>query len=296
MDLLFHYNATAPYIDANDNGLQIGIMNSSCAQTIERWSLPEGKHTQRGDFHLIESDTYTLAAASIPVCPENLAQSTESLYQQLLADHPEFSLYRIWHFIPQINDVPAGHIENYRAFCTGRALAFEAHTNEALHSKIPAASAVGTVGQHLTLVYLAGKALSTHFENPRQTPAYKYPSAYGPKPPAFARATTVNFNNAPTLFISGTASILASESIGNTIESQLATTIENLKIVAARSAIPTEPARRIRVYLRHADDFDYVKAQLEAHYLTKGDQAYYIVADICRKELLVEIEATIGQC
>jgi len=294
MNLQFHYGATAPYINTKNNGLQVGVLNPSCAQAIERWSLPAGEYCRRGDFHIIESDAYILGAASIQVCPETLADTTESLYDQLLTNHPEFSLYRIWHFVPKINEIPNGKIENYRAFCKGRSIAFEAHANEALHSKIPAASAVGTIGEHLTLVYFAGKAISTHIENPRQTPAYNYPGKYGPKPPAFARATTVIFDDKPTLFISGTASILASESIGETIENQLATTIENLNGVASNTPNTYIGTRRVRVYLRHVSDFAYVKSHLEADYLSANDEVYYIVADICRKELLVEIEVTIG--
>lgn len=74
----------------------------------------------------------------------------------------------------------------------------------------------------------------------------------------------------------------------------MATTLENLEIVAAQTAAPPTGKRRVRVYLRHADDYNYVKAQLEAHYLNAGDEAYYIQADICRRELLVEIEVTMG--
>lgn len=294
MNLEFSYGADSPSVEETDNGLRVAVMNSACTQTSEVWDLPAGQYTERGDFQCIESDNFILAAASIRVTPATLAAKTESLYDLLLTDHPEFSLYRIWHFVPQINEIPDGHMENYRSFCQGRAIAFEAHANEALHSRIPAASAVGTVGEHLTIVYLAGKPRSTHIENPRQTPAYRYPEKYGPKPPAFARATTVTIDGAPTLFISGTASILASESIGTSIENQLETTLENLNILAAKTPAQSTGKRRVRVYLRHAHDFSYVKSQLDAQYLNDCDEAYYIVADICRKELLVEIEVTIG--
>jgi chorismate lyase / 3-hydroxybenzoate synthase len=294
MHLDFHYSANEPYILHQDNNLRVGVLNPTCANTTEHWKLPPGEYSQHRDFHRLQSADYLVGAASVKVSPETLADTTQSLYQQILTDHPEFSLYRIWHFVPQINDIPVGKLENYRAFCLGRSLAFEAHAHAPFHAQIPAASAVGTTGEHLTIVYLAGTPLGTHIENPRQIPAYLYPEQYGPKAPAFARATSVDYNSTPTLFISGTSSILASESIGDTIEAQLETTLENLRIVAAQTPTPYTGKRRVRIYLRHAHDYDYVKAQMDAQFLSSDDHAIYIVAEICRKELLVEIEATLG--
>lgn len=295
MHLEFQYGAREAGIEAGGGDWRIALTNPACGRPAERWALPAGDYARRGDFHLLESGDYVLGAASVQVRPDTLAATTESLYGQLLGEQAALSIYRTWHFVPGINEQLGGDLENYRAFCLGRANAFQTHVaRESLHLKIPAASAVGTRGEYLTLIYLGGRQRGTYLENPRQTPAYEYPLEYGPKPPSFARATAVDYAGRPTLFISGTSSILASESIGDSIESQLATTLENLHIVASQSPIPVGGPRRVRVYLRHAGDYDYVKAQLEAHYLDEGDEAFYIVADICRKELLVEIEATIG--
>lgn len=293
MQFEFHYGAKTPFVHFKDDSLCIGVDNAQLGNAVEAWQIPEGSYARRGHFHYIENDDYILGAAAVKVDPETLMTTTLSIYEQLLTARPHMSLYRIWHFVPQINDIPKGFLENYRVFCKGRSIAFDAHASDALRSKIPAASAVGTTGDTLTVVYLAGRERSKHIENPRQTPAYEYPEIYGPKPPAFARATTTTFNGAPILFISGTASILASESIGDTIESQLEVTLENLNIVAERSDTELNTSdRRVRVYLRHAEDFAYVKGALEQQYLSPKDEAIYIVADICRKELLVEIEVT----
>lgn len=295
MQLHFQYGAKTPGIEARNDVLSLSLTNSAFAKAAECWSLPEESRYRRcGDFHRLESHDHLLGAASLEVCPDTLTAVTESLYEQLLSAHPEFPLYRIWHFLPAINQRREGGLESYQAFCLGRANAFERHAGDEFHSKTPAASAVGTQGGHLSLVYLAGRPLATHLENPRQTPAYHYPEQYGPKPPVFARATCVDSPGRPMLFVSGTSSVLASESIGDTIESQLATTLDNLHTIAAQSPVAVTGRRRVRIYLRHAEDYAYVKGQLEAHYLNEGDEAYYIQAEICRRELLVEIEATIG--
>ena len=294
MHLEFQYGTPLPWIELRGDVLSIGLLNKALGATVEHWSLPAGQYASQGDFHLIESGEYVVGAASVCVQPDTLAATTDSLYKQLLGNHPAHAPYRIWHFVPGINQQSEGSIENYRAFCLGRATAFEQHAGEGQHLKMSAASAVGTGGAHLSLVYLAGRPPARHIENPRQTSAYHYPEKYGPRPPAFARATSADFAGRPTLFISGTASIMGSESIGDTVESQLATTLENLTIVAQQTHAPTPGKRHVRVYLRHARDYEYVKGQLEVHYLEKGDDAYYIQADICRWELLVEIEVTIG--
>lgn len=46
----------------------------------------------------------------------------------------------------------------------------------------------------------------------------------------------------------------------------------------------------LKVYMRHAQDLGAVRAELGAHGLD-ADAALYLQADICRAELLVEIEA-----
>ena len=294
MYLEFQYSTTRPWLEKRGDVLSIGLLNRALGASVERWVLPDGHYLKRGDFHLIESSECVVGVASVSIQANTLATTTGSLYEQLLNDHPTQALYRIWHFVPGINQQSGDSIENYRAFCLGRATAFERNAGEGQHLKMSAASAVGTGGGHLGLIYLAGRTPARHIENPRQTPAYRYSQKYGPKPPAFARATCVDFAGRPTLFISGTSSILASESTGDTIVSQLATTLQNLQIVAAQTTVPPTGKRLVRVYLRHVDDYAYVKAQLEAHYLHEGDEAYYIQADICRRELLVEIEVTMG--
>jgi enamine deaminase RidA (YjgF/YER057c/UK114 family) len=294
MSLEFKFGATHPGISNHNGGLSVRLMNPACGQATETWMLGKGIYSRQGDFHLVEAGCYAVGAASLSVNADTLSAATQRLYRQLLDEYPQRSIYRIWHFVPDINETAPGQLENYRSFCHGRCQAFDQYAEDERHTKTPAASAVGTPGDHLTIVYLAGDPPVSHIENPRQTPACRYPAIYGPRPPVFSRATSVKDKNLPTLFISGTASILASETIGDTIEEQLSITLENLAIITAQATEAHPGKRRVRTYLRHAPDYGYVKAELEKRYLSPQDEATYIVADICRKELLVEIEVTIG--
>ena len=294
MHLEFIFGAQTPAVSFGDHALQVRVSNAACPEDPEVWKIPDGVRRQRGAFHCVESDQYRLGAASIAVKAETLAEQSEDLFESILCDIGGCSLYRVWLFVPRINDRPGGGLENYQQFCKGRALAFERHTDRDLTSKIPAASAVGTDGQHLTVVYFAGRTEARHIENPRQTPAYRYPREYGPKAPAFARATAFDYKGDTALFVSGTSSILASESVGATIETQLETTLENIDIVTRRSPSSRNSRRKIRVYLRHEKDLSYVQTTLSEHYLKPSDEVTYVIADICRKELQIEIEVTIG--
>jgi enamine deaminase RidA (YjgF/YER057c/UK114 family) len=138
-------------------------------------------------------------------------------------------------------------------------------------------------------------------ENPRQVPAYDYPSEHGPRPPCFARATMVSgANGRGDVFISGTSSIRGHASIapGETA-AQVACTLENLREISVACGCGPDLARgrvverHFKVYLRHAADWAAVKAALEGTLLAPADTVSYLRADVCRRELNVEIEATL---
>jgi enamine deaminase RidA (YjgF/YER057c/UK114 family) len=101
-----------------------------------------------------------------------------------------------------------------------------------------------------------------------------------------------------TTWISGTASIVNSESRypGN-IEKQTEQTIDNIErlIAAENFALHNIPASarlhdvaKIRVYIKRPEDFAPCKAVCERRF--GAVPAIYAVADVCRPELLVEIE------
>ncbi|WP_269526099.1 hypothetical protein [Coraliomargarita parva] len=264
---------------------------------VESWDFPALQARQGNRFHWLEGQGFRIGACAVPVNPSNLQAQTQACYTELLAVCREQALYRIWNFVPQINEVPTGSIENYQVFCKGRSLAFEAQYGAGFDLKLPAASAVGTNGSHLLVVAVTGEGEALHLENPDQTPAYRYPATYGPRPPSFARATVCTKAGLPKLFISGTSSIRGSRSIGTSTTEQLSITLENLnKIEGAylrQQATSVPYARRIRVYLRNPEDKAIVAEQLAQDYLKDRDEVFYLHADICRKELQIEIEVTL---
>ena len=136
-------------------------------------------------------------------------------------------------------------------------------------------------------------------ENPLQTPAFDYGTHYSPKSPKFCRAMAVASGGCAAIFISGTASIVASETkfLGD-VEGQTRQTIDNIETLIsednlAGSGLPglgatLENLAMVRVYIKHQQDYEKVRAVCEARL---GElPIVYAVADVCRPDLLVELE------
>lgn len=230
----------------------------------------------------------------------DLEAAAAELYRRLFAVTRGLHLHRIWNYVPQIN-APTDGLENYRHFCRGRSLAFEHHFGRDFEQRLPAASGVGAMRGPLALAFLAGEGAPTHFENPRQVPAFHYPREYGPRAPSFSRATLVRDGQGERqLFISGTAAIRGHASIATgDLTGQLDCTVENLRTIGETAGIgpdlaaATDATRHFKVYIRRATDLARVQAHLDRSLLRAGDTVSYLHADLCRADLLVEIEGVV---
>jgi chorismate lyase/3-hydroxybenzoate synthase len=204
------------------------------------------------------------------------------------------NLIRVWNYFPEINAIE-NNMERYRSFSIGRHEAFVRYQKKVEDS--PAACALGSHGGSLVIYFIATRSPGLQIENPRQVSAYNYPEQYGPRSPTFSRATLAFQNAAPTLFISGTASILGHETVyPSSVSLQTRETLVNIRTVIAQAALkgfaPVDFATglALKVYVRHAEDFAEVVNIIQEEF---GKPAELIVlqADICRADLLVEIEA-----
>ena len=240
-----------------------------------------------------------LAGFSLAQPGLDLEAAAADLYRRLFAVCRGRHLYRIWNYVPHINAVEHG-LENYRHFCRGRSLAFEKHFGRGFKQLLPAASAVGSAIGPLALSFLAGPVEPKHFENPRQVPAFEYPPQYGPRAPSFARATVITHQSVRQILISGTAAIIGHESVAaGDLDRQLDCTLENMRLIGANAGTGNALGagqgwtRSFKAYIRHAADLPLITARLNRDLLQPGDQVHYLQADICRTDLLVEIEAVL---
>ena len=216
-------------------------------------------------------------------------RATQHAYNGLLrfisdAGYPH--IIRVWNYIPGIN-VGAGNEERYKQFCYGRHQAFVNH-NYPL-GQFPSACALGQQDGSTTIYLIAAKQAGTHFENPQQVSAYHYPREYGPKSPSFARATLAGNQ----IYLSGTASIIGHESqYPDDLCKQIEVTLNNidtlLQHIAQQIDKPPPTMQLIKIYLRHPQYLAETRARVQAHF---GDiPMMFLQADICREELLIEIE------
>ena len=252
-----------------------------------------------GLYEIQEAGRWRVGRATLPVA-DGVEQTTSRLYEMLFAAVGGLNLCRIWHFVPRINEPGIGGLENYRAFCHGRSLAFEAHYGAHYRRRLPSASAVGTEDEQLTIVFAACATEPTHVENPRQVPAYDYPKKHGPRAPSFSRATIVPAGSQADVFISGTAAIEGHETVapGDTAL-QIARTVHNLRTISQVCGLGDDLGmtaggeRHFKVYLRRHADLAEVRQALDSDFFSPKDKVSYLRSDICRAELNLEIEATI---
>ena len=242
----------------------------------------------------------TISGANTGKTP--LQQATETAYRQIFALLDALGYpypFRFWNYIADINAHSFG-LERYRQFNLGRQDAFLAHGRN-VAGNVPAACALGSTHGPLTIAFLAGRKAPLSIENPRQTSACEYPPQYGPRSPTFSRACLVRLGQEEVLFISGTASVVGHATLHPAdVVAQTRETMTNIKAVLAeanrlssRSAFDLA-GLHYKVYVRQPADLAQIRAEL-AHCVGDTLNAVYLQADVCRQDLLLEIEATAAQ-
>ena len=172
------------------------------------------------------------------------------------------------------------------------------------HAIYPASTGIGTRCHGLITACMAlqnkrDDVSLLGLENPLQISAFDYPKEYSVKSPKFARAMAVRVGNHVTTWISGTASIVNAETVhkGDAMK-QTEQTLTNIeKLIApenfarhgwADAGATLADLAKIHVYVKHPEDFDKVRQVCERR--LGRLPAIYAVADVCRPDLLVEIE------
>lgn len=207
-------------------------------------------------------------------------------YQEILSQakangYPH--LLRVWNHVRDLN-AGAGDEERYKRFCAGRHEAFMADGWS--KPRLPAASGVGMREGGIAIYCVAAREPGEQIENPRQVAAYDYPRRYGRRSPSFARATVAG----DFVFVSGTASVVGHETRhAGDLDAQLDETFVNLDaVLRAAGTSGTDSLRLVKVYIRRRDDYPRVAARVAAD--LPRTRALYLETDICRADLLVEID------
>ncbi len=168
----------------------------------------------------------------------------------------------------------------------------------------PASTGIGATGRGIVLSAIAlvsdrSDIRAVPLENPRQTAAYDYAATYSPQSPKFSRAMVLSCGTYTTIFISGTASITDSQTMhpGDVVK-QTEETLDNIAALIAEENVGRHGLPGLgtsltslgfaRVYIKRPEDYAAVREVCERRLGMLP--TIYAVADICRPELLVEIE------
>ena len=228
-----------------------------------------------------------------------LQLATEIAYQEIFdvlnaTEHRH--LIRVWNYLPEINAQADGD-ERYRHFNSARQMAFR-KSGRATMGTVPAACALGSpAGSPLSIYFLAARRPPKMIENPRQTSAYHYPPKFGRHSPIFSRACVWGESGSGRLFVSGTASIVGHETIHRgDVVAQTRETMINIAALLEEANRIVDGGRyalnglKLKVYVRNPADLPAIEATL-SELLNPAASIVYLQADVCREDLLVEIEA-----
>ena len=273
------------------------------AQIFETWhGVNVSPSNKPGGWKFYHNDQYLMAAVPISLV-EGLAidQATEQAYSLLFEQMRSWGypyLIRTWNFFPEITGDGYGYTNNYQQFCTGRAKAYEKIRPQP--QSYPAATVIGTQHNGLYIYFIAAKKSGIGIENSQQVSAFEYPTSYSEDPPLFSRALLHRNDSQEILFVSGTASITGhSTQFEGDINRQTEVCIDNIEHLISTaindhqfSKVSLKDFSQIKIYLKNTVDINTVRTHIQ-QILGLSSPVYYLQGDMCRSDLLVEIEGLV---
>ena len=204
---------------------------------------------------------------------------------------PIDSIVRQWNYIERITDFD-GKDQNYQTFNNARNDLYELVSWK---DGYPAATGIGADFGGI-LIDVEAIVLSSHksqiipLDNRLQVAAHAYSenvlfeAQSRRATPKFERAKKLLVNNRELIYVSGTAAIRGENSLeGIGLEKQLHITMENIAVLIDGAA----PVL-LRVYLKDKSLINETQTLMSSY--GKDIPVMYTVADVCRDELLIEIE------
>jgi enamine deaminase RidA (YjgF/YER057c/UK114 family) len=243
---------------------------------------PEGRFLFAGGF---QSDIST-----------SIEQQSVEVFCQIeellkLEHFPIHSIIRQWNYIEQISCFSDGN-QHYQSFNNARS---DFYAKDLWPSGYPAATGIGTnLGGVLVdldaAVFTSPGTFVAAIDNPLQTAAHAYSEKVleanhtKKETPKFERAKSLTSDNRRLVYISGTAAIRGEESLKEAgLEHQLHITMENITRLTGKAQLIM-----LRVYLKNKTD--YASAERLINEYNLFIPVSYMCADVCRDELLIEIE------
>ncbi len=221
-------------------------------------------------------------------------------------DFPLNSMFRQWNYIGNILDTKEDK-QNYQSFNEARAGFF---ATSSFPNGYPAATGIGmnipgVIVEGCFLV--SGEYHHLGISNPMQLSAHQYSEKVLVSPeaknstPKFERAKAIINHGGSTIFVSGTAAVLGEDtSPSYSPEEQTAQTLEiihrlidreNLERYFNIDHLTDFYYKYARIYLKNGYISNNIIKQVDRSF--PGTPSVYLTADVCRDNLLVEIEVEI---
>ena len=221
------------------------------------------------------------------------------------ADFPINSIVRNWNYIEDILGFD-GDKQRYQEFNDVRSIVY---SNVFEQKGYPAATGIGMNRGGIILEFIAVKSnevVTNPVDNPEQISAHSYSEKVlvGEEcalktTPKFERARYMELFDKKMIFISGTASILGEKTVGvGDAVKQTEVTIQNIEQLFSKKVLQKISDKKLqtrfghaRVYIKNRKDFAAIKKTFKTHF--NNLPVVFIIADICRNNLLVEIEGKV---
>ena len=249
--------------------------------------------------------------------PSSILESAENSFKLmegiLKSEQLSFAnVVRQWNYIEKILEInyqKQKMLQNYQVFNDVRS---RYYSKNSFSHGYPAATGIGMYAGGVVLEFVAvdhSPAVKVvAIKNPRQLNAYSYSQEVlvgkpvsqtaGKTSPKFERAKFVSFQNQAQVYISGTAAIIGQDSIpAKNAGEQTITTIENIQQLISEMNLQNHnidlktaklTLSYLRVYVKNNKSVEEVKGVCEKYF--PQVPTLYLISDICRPELLVEIE------
>jgi enamine deaminase RidA (YjgF/YER057c/UK114 family) len=301
--------------------LEIHALPSECYTNIEHKAIGDLKYLCVFDHN----HTKYVFATGIEdsQTTEDILANSEHVFEKmetiLNAENMSFSdILRQWNYIENIideGDTREGKKQSYQIFNDVRT---KYYGKCIFQCGFPAATGIGTNAGGTIVSFYAVESSSDivirPIDNPLQVAAFNYTNdvlvgepvnkGIGKTSPKFVRAKYVSGVNSETIFISGTAAIRGEESVAlNDLASQTRITLENIEELIVPENLernfvkPKKKNARItflRGYIKNSGNYKLVMNICREKY--PNIPIILVQSDICRVNLLVEIEGNVEFC
>ncbi|MFI3292240.1 MAG: hypothetical protein SNI70_01840 [Rikenellaceae bacterium] len=221
-------------------------------------------------------------------------------------------IFRQWNYIPKITAVDANDYQHYQAFNDSRTEFYR--KGDWTKNGYPAATGIGMDCGAVTVDLIAVKPLNSKFriipiDNDLQLAAHVYTQEVligaegdkieGRSTPKFERAKALgSIEDGYICFISGTAAIRGEESMQcDDAATQTVQTMENVEHLISdhtcekydiEISTKVREIHSARAYVKLPKDTEAIKGVVDERW--PDTSVIYLLADVCREELLIEIE------